>query len=114
MPQSFSQVILHLVFSTKDRIPLIDDELKPRLHAYLATVLRGDTCGKAEAFRIGGMADHVHIACTLPRTITQADLIKQVKTTSSSWIKEQETSSPTSTGKRATVPSPLECRTWMI
>jgi putative transposase len=89
MPQSFSQVILHLVFSTKDRARLIDPKIKPRLHAYLATLVRSETCGQGEAFRVGGVADHVHIACTLPRTLTQANLVKFLKTGSSTWIKQQ-------------------------
>jgi len=51
MPQSLSQVILHIVFSTKDRRPWIDPPIRPRLHAYLATVCRDCAC---EAYRVGG------------------------------------------------------------
>ncbi|MGI8437922.1 MAG: IS200/IS605 family transposase [Chthoniobacterales bacterium] len=84
MPQSLSHVVVHLIFSTKDREPFLDAEVRPRLHAYLATICR-DLGG--EAFRVGGPADHVHLLVTLPRTVSQADLIEQVKTTSSKWIK---------------------------
>ena len=86
MPQSLSQVILHIVFSTKERRPWIDPPIRPRLHAYLATVCRDCEC---QAYRVGGMADHVHIAVRLARTISQAALLEQIKKTSSIWIKTQ-------------------------
>jgi REP element-mobilizing transposase RayT len=84
MPQSLSKVIIHIIFSTKDREPLLDPEIRPRMHAYLATVCR-DLGG--EAYRVGGVSDHVHIVTTLPRTLSQADLIEHMKKTSSKWIK---------------------------
>ena len=54
------------------------------MHAYLATI--GRDLG-AEFVRIGGVADHVHIVTTLPRTLSQADLIERIKKASSKWIK---------------------------
>jgi putative transposase len=86
MPQSLSQVILHVVFSTKERRPWLDPDIRPRMHAYLATVCRDCGC---EAYRVGGAVDHVHIAARLSRTISQADLLEKIKKTSSAWIKEQ-------------------------
>jgi REP element-mobilizing transposase RayT len=86
MPQSLSQVILHIVFSTKERRPWLDAEIRPRMHGYLATVCRDCDC---EAYRVGGTADHVHIAARLARTISQAELLEKIKKTSSAWIKEQ-------------------------
>jgi putative transposase len=61
--------------------------MRPRLHAYLAEVARGLGC---EAYRVGGVADHVHLALTLPRTVTQSDLIKELKTSSNHWLGRQE------------------------
>ena len=84
MPQSLSKVILHLVFSTKDREPWLDSNVRSRMHANLATI--GRDLG-AEFVRIGGVADHVHIVTTLPRTLSQADFIEQIKKASSKWIK---------------------------
>jgi putative transposase len=78
MPQSLSRVILHIIFSTKDREPWLGLDVRPRMHAYLATVCRD--LG-AEMVRVGGVADHVHIVTTLPRTISQAQLIEQVNKT---------------------------------
>jgi REP element-mobilizing transposase RayT len=87
MPQSLSQVIVHIVFSTKDRYRWLDDTIASRMHAYLATICRD--CS-SEAYRVGGVADHVHLAVRLGRTVTQAQLIEKMKTASSSWIKKQK------------------------
>ena len=86
MPQSLSQVIVHIVFSTKDRQKWLDAAISPRMHAYLATVCRDHDC---EAYRVGAVVDHVHLAVRLGRTISQADLIETIKTSSSAWIKKQ-------------------------
>jgi REP element-mobilizing transposase RayT len=86
MPQSLSLVIVHLIFSTKDRHPVLDPDLRPKVHAYLATVARGIGC---EAYRVGGVADHVHLAIRLSRTVTIADLVQELKTASSRWVKTQ-------------------------
>jgi REP element-mobilizing transposase RayT len=84
MPQSLSKVILHIIFSTKDRQPWLDSGVRPRVHAYLATICR-DLGG--ELVHVGGVADHVHIVTTLPRTVAQAQLVEQIKKASSKWIK---------------------------
>jgi len=67
-PQSLSKVILHVIFSTRNREPWLDSDVRPRVHAYLATICRD--LG-AEFVRVGGVADHVHIVATLPRTLSQ-------------------------------------------
>lgn len=86
MPQSLSYLLTHIIFSTKDRAPVLDAAVRPALHAYLATVSRNANC---ECFRVGGMADHVHCAIRLSRTITMAHLIEELKTSSSKWLKTQ-------------------------
>ncbi len=86
MPQSLSYLLTHIVFSTKDRAPVLDATVRPALHAYLATVARNVEC---ECFRVGGVADHVHLAVRLSRTITMAQLIEELKTSSSKWLKTQ-------------------------
>ncbi len=85
MPQSLVFLLVHIVFSTKDHLPSIK-AVRPKLHAYLATVARNLNC---ECFTVGGTADHVHLAVGLSRTITVADLISQLKTSSSQWMKTQ-------------------------
>ena len=75
-----------MVFSTKDREPWLDKTVRPGLHAYLATLVRDLD---AEAYRVGGTGDHVHLAATLPRTLTQADMVQKIKTDSTHWLKRQ-------------------------
>lgn len=85
MSQSLSHVIVHIIFSTKNREPWIDSGVRPRLHAYLATVGRDNG---SNVCRVGGVADHVHLVATLPRTISQSDFLEEIKKHSSRWIKE--------------------------
>jgi len=87
MPQSLAKVLLHIVFSTKNRKPRILGALQPQLHAYLAGACRA--LG-SEALRVGGTEDHVHIACTLPRTLTVSQLLEEIKKSSSKWMKNQD------------------------
>jgi putative transposase len=87
MSQSLSAVFLHLVFSTKDRRPFWRDlELRARTHAYLAGISKELEC---DPILIGGVEDHVHLLCRLGRTISQSDWIKELKRSSSLWLKEQ-------------------------
>jgi putative transposase len=83
VPQSLSLVILHLVFSTKQRFPFLKGDIRPRTHAYLAALCR-DLGG--ECFKAGGTKDHVHIAATLPRTLSQAQMLESIKKKSSKWL----------------------------
>lgn len=84
MPQSLAKVVVHVVFSTKNREPLIDEAIERELHAYLAGVCKNLGCS---AYQIGGIEDHVHLACSLSRTVSLADLVQEVKQSSSKWIK---------------------------
>jgi putative transposase len=86
MPQSLSLVLIHVIFSTKDRVPFLQPTIRPNLHAYLATIARNLDC---DCFLVGGVADHVHLAIGLSRTITVAKLVEQLKTSSSMWLKTQ-------------------------
>jgi REP element-mobilizing transposase RayT len=86
MPQSLSFVLTHVIFSTKDRVPVLEPAIQPGLHAYLAALARNMGC---ECYRAGGVADHVHLAIRLSRTITIADLVEGLKTPSSMWLKTQ-------------------------
>jgi putative transposase len=88
MPQSLSNIIVHIIFSTKNREPLITEFIQTRLHAYMATVVRNLN---GECYRAGGVSDHVHLATRLPRTIAICKLVEIVKTSSSKWMKKQST-----------------------
>jgi len=84
MPQSLSKVLVHLIFSTKHREPFIGSNIRPRLHAYIVGIL--DNL-KSPSLQTGGIADHVHILCVLGRTTSQAELLEEVKKSSSKWMK---------------------------
>ena len=86
MPQSLSQVYVHIVFSTKHRQDLIDEEIEERLFEYIGGICRGLECNPV---KVGGYKNHVHILCTLSRKVTQMKLLEEVKKQSSKWIKEQ-------------------------
>ncbi len=88
MPQSLTQIYLHVVFSTKDRRPYLrDGRLRERLHAYLAGIFNNQGC---PAMMVGGAEDHVHALCRLGKNIAVATLLRELKRDASKWIKEQE------------------------
>jgi REP element-mobilizing transposase RayT len=87
MSQSLSFVVLHIIFSTKNRERWIDDSLTTDLYSYIAGTLRAEGCA---VYRIGGIEDHIHIACSLSRTCTISKLLENIKKSSSSWIKSQD------------------------
>jgi len=84
MPQSLSSVLVHLVFSTKDRVPQLKGPVALEIHPYLAGVLNNLAC---ISIQTGGFVDHVHLFFGLPRTRTIAQVVETVKTSSSKWIK---------------------------
>jgi putative transposase len=84
MPQSLAFVLVHVVFSTKDRIPMIGEDVRVGLYAYLATVARELGC---ECYRVGGMADHVHLSVRMSREVAVAELVGKLKSLSSHWLK---------------------------
>ena len=103
MPQSLSFLLIHVIFSTKDRAPLLQLPTRNNLHAYLASMVRNRD---SECLRAGGTADHVHLAILLGRTVDVAKLVGELKASSSNWLKTQSHTSRISPGKEATPPSP--------
>ena len=87
MPQSLSQIYIHLVFSTKNRQPFISDAIAPDLYSYMATVFY-DEC-RSPAKLIGGVEDHMHALFNLARTKSIAEVVEAVKTSTSKWMKTQ-------------------------
>ena len=85
MSQSLAKIYTHIIFSTKHRYPfLTNDSLRAEMHAYL-----GGTCNNLNcpAIIVGGAADHVHILCVLSKNLAAADLIGEIKRSSSKWVK---------------------------
>lgn len=87
MPQSLSNILLHLVFGTKNREPLILPELESELYAYIAAIHRNMAC---PLLKIGGTENHLHILCRLERIVTVSKLLEEVKKSSSKWIKGKD------------------------
>jgi putative transposase len=86
MAQSLSKVLVHLIFSTKNREPLICEAVRPHLNAYIVGILQHL---KSPSLQTGGERDHMHILFTLARTLSQADLVEEVKKSSSKWMKAE-------------------------
>ena len=84
MSQSLAKIHLHIVFSTKNREPMIDKGIERELYDYMTSI--GNEL-KCKVSKIRGTEDHVHIACCLTRTITIAALLEEIKRSSSKWIK---------------------------
>jgi REP element-mobilizing transposase RayT len=84
MPQSLSCLLIHLVFSTKNRERWIDEKIEPELYLYMSSIFSDVD---SPSLAIGGTVDHVHVLCSLSRTQTVAHVIEKVKTGSSKWIK---------------------------
>ncbi len=85
MPQSLAKILVHTVFSTKDRRPYLRDRaLREEVHRYLGGILLKLNC---QPIIVGGVDDHVYFLCALARTCQAADLVKEVKRGSSLWIK---------------------------
>ena len=84
MPQSLANLLVHIIFSTKDRLPLINQKIENQLHAYMAGVFKA--CD-SPAIIIGGTENHVHILCSLSKNIPLSKMLEDVKKSSSKWIK---------------------------
>ena len=86
MSQSLSCIYVHIIFSTKNRQPLILPEIIQDLHSYIVGIARAYD---SPIHVIGGIEDHVHILLTLSRTISLSKLVEEIKKQSSRWIKTQ-------------------------
>jgi putative transposase len=85
MAQSLAKVYIHAVFSTKNREPILADDWRDELFHVLGGTANNLDC---QALMTGGVADHVHMLFQLGRSITIADAIGKIKSTSSNWINQ--------------------------
>ena len=85
MPNAWTQNFYHAVFSTKDRSPLITDELEERLYPFMGGIVRDLRCS---LLAVNGMPDHVHLLVRFRADLSVSDLIRHVKSRSSKWIHE--------------------------
>ncbi len=83
MPQSYTNLIYHLVYSTKERQTLITNALQPRLYEYIGGMIRkrGGIC-----LEIGGMSDHIHILAKLKPDSALSDIMRDLKANSTGWM----------------------------
>jgi putative transposase len=84
MSQSLGNIVVHLVFSTKGRRPLIRDEEREQLHAYITGILKNHDSPLLE---VNSVRDHIHILFGLSKNHAPAKIVEQIKTSSSVWIK---------------------------
>jgi putative transposase len=82
--QSLSNILIHLIFSTKGRRPFISSNIRLELNSYLAGILRQQDC---HPLIVNGVEDHIHILFALSRNHALADILSEVKRSSSKWIK---------------------------
>ena len=88
MSDTFSNLSVHVVFSTKDRIPLITRRVRKRVFPYIGGVIKG--LG-GTVIAIGGMPDHAHRVARLPTNMCVADFVRKIKANSSKWMNERAT-----------------------
>jgi REP element-mobilizing transposase RayT len=90
MPQSLAQILVHLVFSTKNREPRLADDIRDELHAYIGGIILNH---QGTLLAAGSVADHIHLLVAHPRTVALADLVQVIKTGSAKWLKSKAPSS---------------------
>jgi putative transposase len=87
MAQTLTRILIHLIFSTKDRAPIITQEVEPELFAYMGGICREH---QSPLLAPGGMPDYVHLLVSLSKNMALSDLVQHVKKDSSKWIKTQD------------------------
>jgi len=88
MSDTYSNLSVHLVFSTKDRMPLLTRDVREHVFPYIGGVIKGKGC---TTVAVGGMSDHVHIVARLPANVWVADFVRVVKSNSSKKTNEHAT-----------------------
>jgi putative transposase len=84
MPQSLTKLYAHLIFSTKNRKPWLDEQIRPRVHGYLARIVRDLD---SPWVVVGGVADHVHLLFDIGKKTVPMNLVEHVKRESSKFVK---------------------------
>lgn len=86
MSHAFANVLVHLIFATKDRLPLITGEIRSELHAYVGGMVRE---AGGIALIVNGTANHVHILAKVPTNVSLAECMRDMKANSSRWVHEK-------------------------
>ena len=85
MPNTYSALYTHLVFSTKLRRPVLDAEFRGRMFEYMGGIARNISCALVGA---GGVEDHVHLLVRRHPSVCESDVMRDVKSNSSRWLKQ--------------------------
>lgn len=83
---SYTNHLYHIVFSTKDRTPLIKPEIKEELYKYMCGIARNH---RGQILRINGVEDHVHLLSKVQPSISVSDFVRLLKANSSKWVSEK-------------------------
>jgi REP element-mobilizing transposase RayT len=86
MSHTYSKLLTHVIYSTKERAPLIEARHKPKLYPFLGGIVRDMGCHMIE---VGGVADHVHMLVLTPPRLALSDLLREVKAGSSRWMNRE-------------------------
>jgi putative transposase len=86
MAHNYTNLLTHVIFSTKERASLIDTELRPQLFPYMIGIVR-ELGGNTLA--VNGTADHLHMLVALPPSLSVADAMRVLKTNPSRWVHEK-------------------------
>lgn len=86
MPHSYTSLFYYIVFSTKERYPFLNLDVRARVHDYLGGAIRSE---KGTSFIVNGVADHVHILARLRQDKAIADVLRDIKANSSGWIHDR-------------------------
>jgi putative transposase len=87
MPSTYTNLLYHIVFSTKDRLPLITEEFKEELYSYIGGIIRAESGVQLE---IGGVNDHVHILAKFKSAVSVSEMLAKFKANSSKWANEHK------------------------
>jgi putative transposase len=87
MPSTYTNLLYHIIFSTKERRPFINPKLLAELHPYVGRIIRDL---KGEPIEIGGVEDHIHVLAKLPATSALSDALREIKSNSTKWAGERQ------------------------
>jgi len=86
MANTYTNLLYHIVFSTQDRRPALTRDIRPELYAYIGGILRNHG---GVLLTVGGTADHIHLLARVPPSIALADIMRELKASSSKWLNER-------------------------
>src|SRR5436309_15874103 len=87
MAGSHTKLLYHIVFSTKERRPILAADWKDELYKYIGGIIRGE---RGAMLEIGGVADHVHILAKFRADVSVAEMLRRIKSNSSKWMNDEQ------------------------